>query len=153
MAYCQLIDTVLLQDKQVQQLNSILLEVDSKYGDETAHKVKMLYQINLEKDAPNSHVEVCVAVYTELLREFTISKLLMGIYFTTKYLALVQDLEHPSEDELVILRKRLSDELKSIIKDISDHPTRPWRPSWSTCLVIAGGLLSYFAYKVLQERL
>lgn len=151
MAYCQLIDTVLLQDKQqVQQLNSILLEVDSKYGDETARKVKMLYQINLEKDAPNSHVEVCGAVYTELLREFTISKLLMGIYFTTKYLALVQDLERPSEDELVILRKRLSDNLKFIIKD---HPTRPWRPSWSTCLVIAGGLLSYFAYKVLQERL
>ena len=159
--YCQLIDNVLLSDTyQVKphQLNFILLEVDSKYGDGIARRVKVLYQANLEKDPPKDHVEVYNAVCTELLSEFTLAKLFMSLYFATKYLSLVQEIEQPSKDELAVLRIRLSDELKFIIKgrtlepqsnlqgNFWSQPSRSWLPWLMGACGMTVGLLSIITY-------
>jgi len=158
MAYdicCQLIDNVLLSDTyQVQppQLNFILLEVDSKYGDEITRRVKVLYQANSEKDPPKDHVEVYNAVCTELLSEFTLSRLFMGLYFATKYISLVQEIEQPSKDELAVLRIKLSDELKFIIKPFQSslksslkssltNLSKSWVPWFMCACCVTVGLL------------
>jgi len=156
--YCHLIDNVLFSDTyQVKpnQLNFILLEVDSKYGDGVDRKVKVLYQANLGRNSSKDHVEVYSAVCTELLSEFTLAKLFMSLYFALKYLALVQEIEQPSKDELTLLRIRLSDELKFIIKgrtlESQPQPRPPSRWSWLPWLMMTCGmtvgLLSIITYQ------
>lgn len=156
--YCQVIDSVLLSDTlRPHQLNFMLREVDSKFGNDIAHKVESLYKTNRERSSPKDHVEVYGAVCEELLSHFTLPKLFMSLYFATKYLAFVQDVEHLTKDESNVLRRRLSCELKFIVKNqgvtnlqgvsLLTKLCKPW-------LMIAGGvtigLLSIITYQQIK---
>jgi hypothetical protein len=161
--YCHLIDNVLLSDTcQVEpyQLDFILQKVDSKYGSEIAHKVKILHQARLVKEHPKDHVEIYSAVCTELLSKFTLAKLFMALYFTNKYLDLVQELEQPSKDEVAALRVKLSDELKFLIKGlILECPQvnplgariRSWVPWFMGACGAVVGLLGIITYQPLRS--
>ena len=161
--YCHLIDNVLLSDTcQVEpyQLDFILREVDSNYGSEIASKIKVLHQAHLVKEHPKDHVEIYSAVCTELLSKFTLAKLFMALYFANKYLDLVQELEQPSKDEVAVLRVRLSDELKFLIKGLPlERPQvnplstliRSWVPWRMIACGAVVGLLGIATYRPLRS--
>ncbi len=161
--YCHLIDNVLLSDTyqaEPYQLDFILREVDSKYGSEIAHKVKVLHQVSLVKEHPKDHVEIYSAVCAELLSKFTLPKLFMALYFTNKYLDVVQELEQPSKDEVAVLRVKLSDELKFLTKELTlEHPQvnplgtliRSWVPWRMIACGVVVGLLGIITYQPLRS--
>lgn len=125
-AYCQLVNNVLhhsTDQYDPPQLDLVLREVNFTHGDEIARLVKTLYQADPSKD----HVKVYKAVCTELLSEFTVPRLCMSLYYATKYLDLIEELEQPSKAELADLRLRFADALKLIIKG---HHANPKRVRW-----------------------
>lgn len=150
--YCQLINTVLLIDTQ--QVHFLLRDVEARHGEEVGCRVRKLYQTNVERDSPMNHVELCSAVCTELLCEVTLSRLMMSLYFMSRYVAMVQAIEQPSKDALAIMRVGLSDELKIICKcHAHTSYARPlFRVPWSSLLApacgVAIGVLGYFTYQM-----